>query len=98
MKIMSLRTLTAVIVACASFSVIASGSEGGVSAVTGDTQTYNTGKSVYFQKLACNGCVMAGKSLDASAAKNILNGQPVSGLSEDESRALAFYLNRRFKL
>lgn len=98
MKIMSFRNLTAVIVACASFYAMASGSDGGGSADTGDVQAYNAGKLVYAQKLACSSCLMSGKSLDATAAKNILAGKTVSGLSEDESRALAVYLNRRFKL
>ena len=98
MKFKSFQQLAAIVIACSSISAMASGSDGGGSAATGDTQAYNTGKLVYATKLGCSSCVMAGKSLDAAAAKNILTGKAVSGLSEDESRALAFYLNRRFKL
>ncbi len=98
MKFTSLRTLTAVVLACASLTAMASGSDGGGGAETGDAQAYNTGKLVYAQKLACSSCAMSGKTLDAAAAKNILTGKPIAGLSEDESRALGVYLTRRFKL
>ena len=98
MKLMSFRKLTTIVATCASLSAMASGSDGGGGATMGDTQAYNSGKLVYSQKLACGSCVMAGKSLDAAAAKSILAGKTVSGLSEDESRALSVYLTRRFKL
>lgn len=98
MKFISFRTLTAVVLACASFTTMASGSDGGGAAETGDAQAYNTGKLVYAQKLACNTCAMAGKTLDMAAAKQLLSGKSVAGLSEDEARALSVYLTRRFKL
>ncbi len=77
---------------------LASGSDGGGSAETGDAAAYNTGKSVYFSKLACANCPMAGKSLDAAMARQVIEKAPAVALSDDESKALAVYLKRRFKL
>lgn len=77
---------------------LASGSDGAGSADTGGAQAYNMGKTVYFQKLACNGCALAGKTLDANLARDIISGKVKVMLNEDESQALAVYLNRRFKL
>lgn len=77
---------------------LASGSDAGGSAETGDAAAYNTGKSVYFSKLACANCPMAGKSLDAAMARQVIEKAPAVTLSDDESKALAVYLKRRFKL
>ena len=77
---------------------LASGSDGGGSAETGDAAAYNTGKSVYFSKLACANCPLAGKSLDAAMARQVIEKAPAVALSDDESKALAVYLKRRFKL
>jgi hypothetical protein len=41
---------------------------------------------------------MAGMSLDASKAKELLNNKRGVSLSADESAALDVYLKRRFKL
>ena len=77
---------------------LASGSDGGGQAEMGDTAAYNTGKSVFATKLACNGCPMAGKSLDADAARALLANKGSVTLSPQESAALDVYLKRRFKL
>lgn len=77
---------------------LASGSDGGGSAETGDAAAYNMGKSVYASKLACTNCPMAGKSLDAAMARQLVEKKPAVTLSDDESKALAVYLKRRFKL
>ncbi len=77
---------------------LASGSDGGGSAETGDAAAYNMGKSVYASKLACANCPMAGKSLDAAMARQLIEKAPAVTLSDDESKALAVYLKRRFKL
>jgi hypothetical protein len=79
-------------------AAMASGSDGVGSAETGDAQAYNIGKMVYFQKLACSGCTLAGKKLDASLAREIISGKVKVMLAEDESRALRVYLSRRFSL
>jgi Glycosyl transferase family 2 len=76
----------------------ASGSDGGGSAVTGDSALYNTGKSVYATKLACAACPLAGKTLDAALAREVLAKSVKVSLSDQESAALAVYLKRRFKL
>ena len=76
----------------------ASGSDGGGSAETGDAQSYNVGKGVYAQKLACKACPLAGKSLDAAMARGLLSGTETYSLSADEQQALAVYLKLRFKL
>jgi hypothetical protein len=89
--------------ATASFALIggaafASGSEGFSQAPTSDTRLYNTGKGVYADKYSCGGCTLAGKSLNAELAKEILSGKPKVDLSEDEQAALTVYLKRRFRV
>ena len=79
-------------------AVYASGSDGTSSAETGDAAAYNTGKGIFASKLACAGCKMAGKKLDAAQARSLLAEKGSLGLSADESQALAIYLQRRFKL
>ena len=76
----------------------ASGSEASGSTQTDDAQAYNMGKGVYAQKLACKGCLMAGKSLDAAMAKDLLSNKNLPALSSDEKQALMVYLNRRFRM
>jgi hypothetical protein len=76
----------------------ASGNDGAGSAETGDAAAYNTGKGVYNSKLACSGCPMAGKTLDATSARELLNNKRGVSLSAEESAALDVYLKRRFKL
>ena len=79
-------------------SALASGSDGGGSAETGDTAAYNTGKSVFATKFACSGCPMAGKSLDADAARALMANKGKVTLTPQESAALDAYLKLRFKL
>ena len=76
----------------------ASGSDAGGGAETGDAQSYNIGKGVYAQKLACKACPLAGKSLDAAMARGLLSGTETYSLSAEEQQALAVYLKLRFKL
>lgn len=95
------RTLRAAAVASIALAAglsLASGSDGGGSAETGDAAAYNAGKGVYAAKLACGGCPVAGKSLDAALARDLLANKPAAALTPDESAALAVYLKRRFKL
>jgi Fe-S cluster biogenesis protein NfuA len=79
-------------------AAMASGAEGGGNAEIGDAAAYNMGKLVYATKLNCSGCPMAGKSLDAAAAKQLLAGQPKVNLSADEAKALGVFLTRRFRM
>jgi hypothetical protein len=99
MAIRSLKPLVLALVLGLSGSwALASGSDGTAGAETGDAQAYNVGKMVYFQKLACAGCALSGKTLDAALARDIMSGKTKVMLAEDESRALVVYLTRRFKL
>ena len=77
---------------------MASGSDAGGSAETGDTAAYNTGKGVFAAKFACAACPMAGMSLDGSKAKELIGNKRGVTLSNEESAALEVYLKRRFKL
>jgi hypothetical protein len=77
---------------------LASGSDGGGGAETGDAAIYNLGKSVYASKLACASCPMAGKRLDAAMARDLLAKPLGVDLHPEEAKALAVYLKRRFKL
>ena len=66
---------------------------------TGQQQMYNAGKAVYAQKLACAGCMMAGKTLDKALAQTLMSdADKTASLSDDERSALAAYLKLRFKL
>ena len=76
----------------------ASGSDAGGGAETGDSQSYNIGKGVYAQKLACKSCPLAGKSLDAAMARGLISGTETYSLNAEEQRSLAVYLKLRFKL
>ena len=93
-----IRTAVAASLALAAGMALASGSDGGGQAEIGDTAAYNSGKSVFAMKLACSGCPMAGKSLDAAAARALLDNKGNVTLSPQESSALDVYLKRRFKL
>ena len=77
---------------------LAAGSDAGGGAETGDTQSYNIGKGVYAQKLACKSCPLAGRSVDAPLARELLTGKETYALSAQEQQALAVYLKLRFKL
>lgn len=97
-RIFTLRHGIALALALAGGLAQASGSDGGGSAETGDAAAYNTGKSVFATKLACTGCPMAGKALDAAAARALLANKGSVTLTPQESAALDLYLKRRFKL
>jgi hypothetical protein len=93
-----IRTVLAASMALVANVALASGSDGGGSAETGDAAAYNTGKLVFATKLACSGCPMASKSLDADAARALLANKGNVTLSPQESAALDVYLKLRFKL
>jgi hypothetical protein len=98
---MILSTKSTLVVAVAfvlSGSVFASGSEGISTGPSNDTRLYNVGKGVYADKFSCSSCPLAGKSLNADLAKEVLDGKPKVELSGDEAAALASYLKRRFKV
>jgi hypothetical protein len=76
----------------------ASGSEGIAASPNNSSRLYNAGKGVYADKFSCASCPLAGKSLDASLAKEVLSGKPKVELSADETEALSAYLKRRFNV
>jgi hypothetical protein len=90
--------ITAAIISALSSTAFASGSEGFSSAQNNDTRMYNAGKGVYADKFSCSSCPLAGKSLNASVAKEVLGGTPKVQLSTDEQDAVMVYLKRRFKI
>ena len=79
-------------------ATFASGSESFSQGQNNDTRLYNAGKGVYADKFACSGCPLAGKTLSASVAREVLGGTPKVALSSDEQDAVAVYLKRRFKI
>lgn len=79
-------------------AVFASGSEGFTAGPNNEARLYNVGKGVYADKFSCRGCPLAGKSLDASLAKQVLQGNPKVTLSTVEQDAVMVYLKRRFKI
>ncbi len=93
-----IQTAIATSLALAAGLVLASGSDGGGQAEMGDAAAYNTGKAVFAMKFACSSCPMAGKSLDAGAARTLLANKGSVTLTPQESTALDVYLKRRFKL
>ncbi len=90
--------ILAAFIAAQAGSAFASGSEGFSSAQNNDTRLYNAGKGVFAEKFSCSACPLAGKSLNASLAKEVLGGTPKVQLSEQEQDAVMVYLKRRFKI
>jgi hypothetical protein len=103
MKILSKKSIAHRLACAIAFSLcsagaFASGSESIAGGQTSDTAMYNAGKGVYADKFACSACPLASKSLNASVAKEVLNGTPKVQLSSDEQAAVSMYLKRRFKI
>jgi hypothetical protein len=94
----TIRVAAAAALALVTGLALASGSDGGGAAETGDAAAYNTGKGVYSVKFSCGTCPMAGKSLDSGSARELLANKKGVSLSAQESAALDVYLKRRFKL
>lgn len=90
--------LVGALAAALSGAAMASGSEGFSPGLSNDTQLYNMGKGVYADKFACGSCPLAGKSLNADLAKEVLRGKPKVTLSTNEQDAVMTYLKRRFKI
>ena len=97
-KTIVVRTMITAAFAASPVVALASGSDAAGGNQTSDAQAYNLGKGVYAQKLACSGCPLAGKSVTAEIAGDLLNGKGTQSLSADETQVLAVYLKRRFKL
>lgn len=76
----------------------ASGSDS-FSTVSSATGAYNAGKRIYFEKMACDGCIFAGKSIDKELAMKVVSDpKATEALSSDEKEVLVAYAKKRFRL
>ena len=78
--------------------VFASGSDS-FSTVSSATGAYNAGKRIYAEKMACDGCMFAGKSIDKELAMKVVSDpKATETLSSDEKEVLVAYAKKRFRL
>lgn len=76
----------------------ASGSDS-FSTTSSATGRYNAGKRVFSEKLACDGCMFAGKTIDRDMAQKIVaDPQATKTLESDEKEAVVAYAKKRFGL
>ena len=76
----------------------ASGSDS-FSITSNATGRYNAGKRVFSEKMACDGCMFAGKSIDKDMAQKIVNDpQATKTLEADEKEVVVTYAKERFGL
>ena len=102
MKIRSsmVRRTTLVAAVCLSFShvALASGSDS-FSTTSNATGMYNAGKRVFAEKLNCDGCMFAGKSIDKDVAMKLISDPKATAtLGADEKELVVAYAKRRFGL
>ncbi len=78
--------------------VFASGSDS-FSTTSSATGQYNAGKRVFAERLACDGCMFAGKSIDKDLATKVVSDpKATQALSADEKEAVVAYAKKRFRL
>ena len=76
----------------------ASGSDS-FSTTSNATGRYNAGKRVFSEKMACDGCMFAGKRIDKTMAQKIVaDPQATKALAEDEKDVVVAYAKKRFGL
>ena len=76
----------------------ASGSDS-FATVSSATGAYNAGKRIYFEKMACDGCMFAGKSINKDLAMKVVSDpKATDALSPDEKEVLVAYAKKRFRL
>ena len=76
----------------------ASGSDS-FATVSSATGAYNAGKRIYFEKMACDGCMFAGKSINKELAMKVVSDpKATEALSSDEKEVLVAYAKKRFRL
>lgn len=76
----------------------ASGSDS-FSTTSNATGRYNAGKRVFSEKMGCDACMFAGKSIDKDMAQKIVNDpQATKALSADEKETVVAYAKKRFGL
>lgn len=81
---------------CAAGGAFASGSDS-FSTTSSSTGAYNAGKRVYAEKLSCDGCMFAGKSIDKEIAMKVASDpKATESLSADEKEAVIAYAKKRF--
>jgi hypothetical protein len=72
---------------------------GSVSPSSGSVDLYNTGKTVFVQKVACNDCAFKGRGANAMDAKMLIGELAnSSALSAYERDAVVAYLKRRYRI
>ena len=82
----------------ASQPAFASGSDS-FSSTSNATGRYNAGKRVFSEKMSCDACVFAGKSIDKEMAQKIVNDpQTTKALEADEREMVVAYAKKRFGL
>ncbi len=78
--------------------IFASGSDS-FSNVSSATGAYNAGKRIYFEKMACDGCLFAGKSINKELAMKVVSDpKATEALSSGEKEVLVAYAKKRFRL
>lgn len=81
-----------------SSALFASGSDS-FSTVSSATGAYNAGKRIYAEKMACDGCMFAGKSINKELAMKVVSDpKSTEALSSDEKEVLVAYAKKRFGL
>jgi hypothetical protein len=76
----------------------ASGSDS-FSTTSSATGQYNAGKRVFAERLACDGCMFAGKSIDKEIAMKVVSDpKATEALSADEKEVVVAYAKKRFRL
>ena len=79
-------------------ALFASGSDS-FSTVSSATGAYNAGKRLYAEKMACEGCMFAGKSINKEIAMKVVSDpKATEALSTDEKEVLVAYAKKRFGL
>lgn len=77
---------------------LASGSDS-FSTTSNATGMYNAGKRVFAEKLNCDGCMFAGKSIDKEVAMKIVSDpKATASLDGGEKELVVAYAKRRFGL
>ena len=81
-----------------SSGVFASGSDS-FSTVSSATGAYNAGKRIYFEKMACESCMFAGKSINKDVAMKVVSDpKATEALPSEEKEVLVAYAKKRFGL
>ena len=84
---------------CSVTSVVYASGSDSFSTVSSATGAYNAGKRIYFEKMACDGCLFAGKRIDKELAMKVVSDpKATEALSSDEKEVLVACAKKRFGL